>query len=469
MAGHKKILNIAFIFALALILNSLAAIAASPVLSLIGGKQIDEGQLLEFTVSASDPDNDTLAFSKNDSRGSLSQDTGQYSWVPGFNEAGIYFAQFTVSDGTESSSEIIMVNVTEVGNHAPILNLIGGKQILEGQLLEFTVSASDPDGDELAFSTNSSSGVLDSTGKFSWQSDFDDSGIYFVLFSAADMSETVSEIILVNVTEAGNHAPFILISEPAGLPVSGNASIAWSASDIDNDVLEFLVYVAGRIYDNGILMRENRTEVCRTGLSNCVFDSSLFPNGNYTVIVGANDGIDFTDAYSNDFMISNEQPAEISSQSEAQQSQASQTSDAPTASQGSSGGNGPPAFWWLSMESQDNPQELESNTQQEQQSIESSLQDSTDKTEITQTAAMPSKQAAGEVSSSIKPESKFYMFSWLALLILIVPVAYVPYKTLSRGKIRNVQDYAKKKISVVSIKMGRLHKEAMKLYAKRFP
>lgn len=476
MVGHKKKFDIAFIFALAFFLNSLVVMAAPPVLDLIGGKQIDEGQLLEFTITASDSDNDTLIFGKNDSRGSLSQDAGQYSWTPSFNEAGIYFVRFTVSGGAESASEIIMVNVTEVGNHAPILDLIGGKQILEGQLLEFSVSASDPDGDELAFSTNSSSGVLDSTGKFSWQADFDDSGIYFVLFSVSDMNEAVSEIIMVNVTEAGNHAPLISIIEPAGLPVSGNVSVSWAASDIDNDDLEFSAFVAGRIYDNGILIGENRTKVCMTALSNCVFDSALFANGNYAVIVAANDSADFAEAYSNDFEISNLQPVETSAQSETRQANANEGSNAPapTASAGSSGGNGPPPFWWLSMESQESQDAtsqagLESDVQEQQQSIASGAQDSANKNEGAQAAELLPKQPETDVmpSSSIKSESKFYMFAWLTLLVLIVPVAYIPYKTLSRDKMRSLQDYAKKKMSGISIKASRLHKEAIKLYAKR--
>lgn len=453
------------------ILNCALVFAAPPALNLIGGKQIDEGQLLEFTISASDPDNDSLIFSKNDSRGNLGQNTGQFSWTPSFNEAGIYFTQFTVSDGAESASEIIMVNVTEVGNHAPILNLIGGKQILEGQLLEFTVSASDPDSDELSFSTNSSSGVLDSTGKFSWQTDFDDSGIYFVLFSVSDTIETISEIIMVNVTEAGNHAPFIFVNEPAGLPVSGNASISWTASDIDNDDLEFSAYVAGRIYDNGIVIGENRTKVCATSLNNCVFDSALFSNGNYTIVAVANDSIDFAEAYSNDFMVSNVQPVEISAQSETQQSQASGNNNAPTASAGSSGGNGPPPFWWLSMESQASESNSATNIQEHQQTVEEVKMQEPDSTnkDSPSVALSPKQPKADVMLNDAKLESKFYMFAWLALLALIVPIAYIPYNTLSRDKIRRLQDSIKKKIQDIAAKGNSLHKEAMKIYAKRFP
>ncbi|MBI2660478.1 hypothetical protein HYX07_04920 [Candidatus Woesearchaeota archaeon] len=462
----KKFLNIVLICVFALILNSLFVAAAAPVLDLIGGKQVDEGSLLEFTVTASDADNDTLTFSKNDSRGDLNQNTGQYSWAPGFSEAGIYFVQFSVSDGAESASEIIMVNATEVGNHAPILNLIGGKQVLEGQLLEFTISASDPDSDALAYSTNASLGILDSAGKFSWQTDFDDAGIYFVLFSASDAAETASEIIMVNATEAGNHAPQVSVIEPSGLSVSGNASVSWSASDQDNDALEFSAYVAGRIYDNGILMGENRTKVCATALSNCVFDSTMFANGNYTVIVLANDSMNYTEGYSNDFMISNSQENEVSAQAETQETQNANSDSQNNVQRSRTSGNGvPPPFWWLINTSAEQGNVPDVNEQL--QGIEDvKLQDANIENQSAQSSALLPKQPEESAIPSAGSGSKFYMFAWLALLVLIVPIAYIPYRTLSRDKIARLQASVKKKFQNAAIKMGNLHKGAMRAYGR---
>ncbi|MBI2657589.1 Ig-like domain-containing protein [Candidatus Woesearchaeota archaeon] len=435
-----------FIVMSAFILNSAFAQANNPpVLELIGGKQVDEGQLLEFTISASDADNDTLAFSKNDSRGTLNQNTGHYSWSPAFNESGVYFVQFTVSDGTEGASEIIMVNITETGNHAPTLNLIGGKQVLEGQLLEFLISASDPDSDALAFSTNSSFGALDSTGNFSWLTDFDDAGVYFVLFSVSDMNETASEIIMVNITEAGNHAPAVSVTEPSGLPASGNITVTWNASDADNDVLAFSAYLVSRIYDNGTLIGENRTKICYTLQSSCIFDSSLFANGNYAVAVAANDSANYTEAYSNDFEVSNSQVSQAQIQAQQEQAQSAPTQNNEQASQntGSSGGNGPPPFWWITGPEPEHIAETEE--QKNEVSSQSPLIKESIQFEFTP-IQKPSQPEAKKDSQVPEPMS-MYMFTGVVALILAASAVYVAaYRMVSKSKMKGFQAFIKGKL-----------------------
>lgn len=454
------------------ILNSIFASAnQDPVLNLIGGKQVDEGQSLEFTATASDQDNDTVTFSKNDSRGSLDQNTGYFSWTPGFSESGIYFIQFTASDGTGESSEIIIVNVTEIGNHPPILGLIGGKQVLEGQLLELEMSASDPDSDALAFSTNSSSGTLNSAaGEFSWQTDFDDAGIYFVLFSVSDGSEASAEIIMVNVTEAGNHAPQISIIQPTGMPASGNITIEWSAADADNDALEFSAYLISRIYEDGVLTGEDRAKVCSTMLSNCIFDTVTFADGNYSVAVTANDSFNYTEVYSNDFAISNgQQDSQISAQAETQKTNDAQPGQGDAPSRIRTHGDGvPPPFWWLGAEPEQNGT---SETEGQQSAEDAGLQNSSGKNESIQSSVSLSTQQDVDVMGLPVSDSGpkiTYAFAWMALLILIVPIAYVPYNTLSSGKLARLQSSIKKKAQNAIIKAGSLHKFVAGAHAKKF-
>ena len=286
----------------------------APVLNLIGGKQVDEGALLEFNVTASDQDNDPLTFGTNSSFGSLDPSTGLFSWTPGYNYSGLYFLRFEVTDEIDPAFEIIQVNVTDkeplvnTSNHAPVLILIGGKQVLEGEPLHFIINATDEDNDTLTFGANSTFGFLnETTGEFTWKPGFTDANFYFVLFNVTDGISTNHEIIRLNITEAGNQNPKIFVVEPRGIDVNGtNSTILWNATDDDNDSLSFTAYITKRIYDlNDILIGENRTEACNTTQNQCSFDTKLFPNGIYVAIVVANDSLNFTDGYSNDFLINN--------------------------------------------------------------------------------------------------------------------------------------------------------------------
>jgi hypothetical protein len=85
----------------------------APVLSPIGNRSITEGQTLIFTISASDPDNDTLTYTASNmpSGAIFTPLTKTFTWKPGYNQAGIYQVSFTVSDGLATSSQTVNITV----------------------------------------------------------------------------------------------------------------------------------------------------------------------------------------------------------------------------------------------------------------------------------------------------------------------------------------------------------------------
>ncbi|MDW7727604.1 MAG: hypothetical protein SCH70_10955 [Candidatus Methanoperedens sp.] len=86
-----------------------------PVQAPIGNKPVNEGQLLTFTVSATDMDNDTIAYGTNATKGTLNTTTGQFSWTPGYEDAGVYVWYFNSSDSYGGvASETITVTVNNV-------------------------------------------------------------------------------------------------------------------------------------------------------------------------------------------------------------------------------------------------------------------------------------------------------------------------------------------------------------------
>lgn len=237
-----------------------------PVLDPIGPRGATEDVALTFTVTGSDPDQNNLSFSASDlpDGANFDPDTGVFSWVPGFESAGVYEVLFRVADdGVPPLSDHERVTIT-VGNvnRPPVIDPIGNRGVDENELLQFRVTGSDPDGDALTFSADifspdmtfnlSSSGFSLSdlpsgaqfnpeTQTFRWQPGFDDAGNYPIVFTASDDGEpplSVSETVTITV---GN------VNRPPVLDPIGNRSVdeggliefAVTGTDPDNDRLTF--------------------------------------------------------------------------------------------------------------------------------------------------------------------------------------------------------------------------------------
>ncbi len=83
-----------------------------PVQAPIGNKTIYKGQLLTFSISATDADSDPMRYGTNASKGSFDNNTGTYTWTPGDGDSGVYVWEFNSSDSYGGiASEIITVEV----------------------------------------------------------------------------------------------------------------------------------------------------------------------------------------------------------------------------------------------------------------------------------------------------------------------------------------------------------------------
>ena len=88
------------------------------------------------------------------------------------------------------------------GNHAPELASIGDQSVAENSLLSFSVSATDPDGDELSYSaTGLPTGATFSNQEFSWTPTSDQTGPHTVTFTVSDGTLEDSETITITVSE----------------------------------------------------------------------------------------------------------------------------------------------------------------------------------------------------------------------------------------------------------------------------
>ena len=190
----------------------------APVLDPIGDRSIDENSSLEFAITAGDPDGDSLAYSASNlpDGAVFNSSTQVFSWTPGFDQAGTYSdIHFEVTDGELADYEDITIVVTNT-DRPPVLNYIGNKTVVEDSLLEFTITAGDPDGDSLAYSaSNLPAGAVfnSSTQVFSWTPGFDQAGTYSdICFEVTDGELTDREKIAIVVADVA--APIISVVVP---------------------------------------------------------------------------------------------------------------------------------------------------------------------------------------------------------------------------------------------------------------
>ncbi len=185
----------------------------APDINNIPNKEVSENNLLQFTVLATDKENDELEYSGqvcgvkfgsnclywnniNSVGASLNKDTGKFTWTPNYDfvkhpslSRNIDF-RFRANDGEKKSDwEHITVTVNDV-NRNPNFNIIGNKAVQEEQLLKFTITAVDPDNDELEYSVLSilppGASLDKDTGKFKWTPTDEQAGIYHVTFKVVD-------------------------------------------------------------------------------------------------------------------------------------------------------------------------------------------------------------------------------------------------------------------------------------------
>ncbi len=92
------------------------AINDAPLLETIGDKIVKEGQELSFIIAASDIDSENLELTVTGMpiKASLDGVTGEFSWKPGYQDAGEYQLTFTISDGELTDSETIKITVNDV-------------------------------------------------------------------------------------------------------------------------------------------------------------------------------------------------------------------------------------------------------------------------------------------------------------------------------------------------------------------
>ena len=188
----------------------------APTISSSATFSANENQTSIGSVSASDADGDSLTYSISGSEINISSSgVLTFASAPDYETKNSYTATVTVSDGINSTTQNITVNVTDVAeNVAPTISgLASSITVAENQTSVVTVSASDGNGDTLSYSlsgTDASSLSINSSGVISFDSapDYETKNSYSVTVNVSDASTTASQAITVNISNV-NEAPTI--------------------------------------------------------------------------------------------------------------------------------------------------------------------------------------------------------------------------------------------------------------------
>ncbi len=212
----------------------------APQLNTIGPKTVEVGNSLAFSATASDPDGTIPTLSAEDLPANAGftdngDGTGGFSFVPQFGQAGIYTVRFIASDGILADSEIVQITVVE-DNVPPVLDPIGDQTVVEGDLLAFTVTASDANTSTPSISAeNLPAGATltdnnDGTADFSFSPSYSQAGSYAVLFIADDGLVADSEAITIVVYPA----PVVRIAvTPDSATITADSTLQYSVRGYD--------------------------------------------------------------------------------------------------------------------------------------------------------------------------------------------------------------------------------------------
>ncbi len=139
------------------------------------------GQLLTFTITASDPDGGTLTFTATGLPSGATLTPGAngiatFSWTPTAAQASAnpYSVTVAVSDGALSDPETFTITVSTAApvNLAPTVTNPGNKTVTAGSPLPFAITATDPNaGQTRTFSAGTTlpaGATLSASGAFAW-------------------------------------------------------------------------------------------------------------------------------------------------------------------------------------------------------------------------------------------------------------------------------------------------------------
>ncbi len=247
------------------------AIGAPPVLETLSDVTMDEGDVLNVAISASTSGNSdiNLTIENLPDFGSFTDGgdgSGNIRFTPTFDDMGLYPDIKIIATNDDNAllfdETSFLLTVNNI-NRPPELTTINHQQIAEGGTLDISLSATDPDDDEITLSAENLPDFANfnddgnGSGTIRFLPGFEDAGDYTNIRITAedDGNPSLSETIEFTVTiDEKNRAPEIAIISDQEMEEGDSLEVAISATDADGDDIIFAVNNLpefGNLTDNG--------------------------------------------------------------------------------------------------------------------------------------------------------------------------------------------------------------------------
>jgi len=193
-----------------------------------------ENQTSIGTVTANDADGDSITFTVSGSELAItSAGVLTFASAPDYETKSTYTATVTASDGTNTSTQAITVNVTDV-NEAPVFTSSATFSAAENQTSIDTVTATDADGDSVTFTVSGSELAITSAGVLTFASapDYETKSTYTATVTASDGTVSITQDLTVNIADI-NEAPSF--SSSASFSAEENQTAIGSVSVSDQE------------------------------------------------------------------------------------------------------------------------------------------------------------------------------------------------------------------------------------------
>jgi hypothetical protein len=171
-----------------------------PVLTAISPISVNKGSLVSFSASAT---GGSITYSADTPPVGpvINSSTGAFTWTPDI--AGVYNITIRAANGLGSDAKVVQITVHEVSPFTPVLTGIGDRQVVAGNTLTFTATATNPNAGVLQYSISADApagaSIDANSGVFVWATTIDDVGDHAFTVTVDDGAATTFENIVVSV------------------------------------------------------------------------------------------------------------------------------------------------------------------------------------------------------------------------------------------------------------------------------
>jgi hypothetical protein len=194
-------------------------------------QEINETDRLGFEMKASDPDHENLYYAWYIDGEKIS-DKERFTYIPDYSSAGTHEIKGTVSDGKQIST-IYWKIIVRNKNRAPILKEIADIKVKEGDLIKIKPSATDADGDTVAYSFSE---PFNENGE--WQTTNDDAGIHNARITASDGELIAVQDVKITVEDVDRTPIFTGEIEDIEINEGDELNLLIGTEDHDGDIVE---------------------------------------------------------------------------------------------------------------------------------------------------------------------------------------------------------------------------------------